>query len=172
MITPDYCQMMARYNAWQNKGLRGHIDAMGEDALTLDRGAFFGSIIGTLNHLLWGDLVWMARFEGVSAPDTAIGDSAGLTVTPIAWSTQRFSMDGRISVWADKLKAVDLVGNLSWYSGGAKREVTQPLQTCIVHFFNHQTHHRGQVHAMLTAAGIKPDHTDLPFMPDINLGEG
>ena len=48
----------------------------------------------------------------------------------------------------------------------AKREVTQPMQTCIVHFFNHQTHHRGQVHAMLTAAGAKPGPTDLPFMPE------
>ncbi|QEE37274.1 DUF664 domain-containing protein [Octadecabacter sp. SW4] len=157
---------MARYNAWQNKGLRAIVDAMDEDALRHDRGAFFGSIFGTLNHLLWGDLVWMARFAGGDAPPQAIADSPDMTATPVEWSTHRFRTDGRISLWADKLASVDLVGDLTWYSEAAKREVTQPMQTCIVHFFNHQTHHRGQVHAMLTAAGAKPGPTDLPFMPE------
>ncbi|PHQ83095.1 MAG: damage-inducible protein DinB [Thalassobium sp.] len=157
---------MARYNAWQNKGLRAIVDAMDEDALRRDRGAFFGSILGTLNHLLWGDLVWMARFAGGDAPPQAIADSPDMTATPVEWSTHRFRTDGRISLWADKLASVDLVGDLTWYSEAAKREVTQPMQTCIVHFFNHQTHHRGQVHAMLTAAGAKPGPTDLPFMPE------
>ena len=166
MIDAGYCRVMARYNAWQNKGLRAIIDAMDEDALRRDRGAFFGSILGTLNHLLWGDLVWMARFAGGDAPTQAIADSPDMTATPVEWSTRRFRADGRISLWADKLGSVDLVGDLTWYSGAAKREVTQPMQTCIVHFFNHQTHHRGQVHAMLTAVGAKPGPTDLPFMPE------
>lgn len=166
MIDAGYCRVMARYNAWQNKGLRAIVDAMDEDALRHDRGAFFGSILGTLNHLLWGDLVWMARFAGGDAPPQAIADSPDMTATPVEWSTHRFRTDGRISLWADKLASVDLVGDLTWYSEAAKREVTQPMQTCIVHFFNHQTHHRGQVHAMLTAAGAKPGPTDLPFMPE------
>lgn len=166
MIDAGYCRVMARYNAWQNKGLRAIVDAMDEDALRRDRGAFFGSILGTLNHLLWGDLVWMARFAGGDAPPQAIADSPDMTATPVEWSTHRFRTDGRISLWADKLASVDLVGDLTWYSEAAKREVTQPMQTCIVHFFNHQTHHRGQVHAMLTAAGAKPGPTDLPFMPE------
>lgn len=166
MIDAGYCRVMARYNAWQNKGLRTIVDAMDKDALRHDRGAFFGSILGTLNHLLWGDLVWMARFAGGDAPPQAIADSPDMTATPVEWSTYRFRTDGRISLWADKLASVDLVGDLTWYSEAAKREVTQPMQTCIVHFFNHQTHHRGQVHAMLTAAGAKPGPTDLPFMPE------
>ena len=166
MIDAGYCRVMARYNAWQNKGLRAIVDAMDEDALRHDRGAFFGSIFGTLNHLLWGDLVWMTRFAGGDAPPQAIADSPDMTATPVEWSTHRFRTDGRISLWADKLASVDLVGDLTWYSEAAKREVTQPMQTCIVHFFNHQTHHRGQVHAMLTAAGAKPGPTDLPFMPE------
>ena len=166
MIDAGYCRVMARYNAWQNKGLRAIVDAMDEDSLRRDRGAFFGSILGTLNHLLWGDLVWMARFAGGDAPPQTIADSPDMTATPVEWSTHRFRTDGRISLWADKLASVDLVGDLTWYSEAAKREVTQPMQTCIVHFFNHQTHHRGQVHAMLTAAGAKPGPTDLPFMPE------
>ena len=134
MIDAGYCRVMARYNAWQNKGLRAIVDAMDEDALRHDRGAFFGSIFGTLNHLLWGDLVWMARFAGGDAPPQAIADSPDMTATPVEWSTHRFRTDGRISLWADKLASVDLVGDLTWYSEAAKREVTQPMQTCIVHF--------------------------------------
>ncbi|MEQ9176308.1 MAG: DinB family protein, partial [Alphaproteobacteria bacterium] len=63
MITPEYCRMMARYNAWQNRQLTESLDAQPLEVLTEDRGAFFGSILGTLNHLLWGDRMWMARFD-------------------------------------------------------------------------------------------------------------
>lgn len=166
MIDAGYCQMMARYNAWQNKGLRAIVDAMDEEELRRDRGAFFGSILGTLNHLLWGDLIWMARFQGTPPPAQGIPESPAMTSTPTEWSTERFRTDGRITLWADKLNTIDLVGPLTWYSGAMDRAMHQPLQTCIMHFFNHQTHHRGQVHAMLTAAGAKPGPTDLAFMPE------
>ena len=60
-------------------------------------------------------------------------------------------------------------GDLEWYSGTLKRGMTSPRGVCIMQVFNHQTHHRGQVHAMLTAAGAKPDDTDIPFMPETYL---
>jgi uncharacterized damage-inducible protein DinB len=166
MITPAYCQTMAQYNAWQNKGLREIVEAMDEDVLRLDRGAFFGSILGTLNHLLWGDLLWMARFDGGMAPENVISGSVDLTPTSADWAAERFSTDTRIQKWADKLQAADLKGDLAWFSGSVKADVTRPLATCIIHFFNHQTHHRGQIHAMLTAAGANPQATDLVFMPE------
>ncbi|MEL6959148.1 MAG: DinB family protein [Pseudomonadota bacterium] len=166
MITPEYCVTMARYNAWQNKGLRTLVEAMGEDDLRKDRGAFFGSIFATLNHLLWGDMLWMSRFDGGEGPDGGIGDSVDLTPKAREWSRLRFLTDGRIREWALSLDAVDLVGDLSWYSGALQRDVKKPLAFCIAHFFNHQTHHRGQVHAMMTAAGQRPDDTDLFIMPD------
>ena len=75
-------------------------------------------------------------------------------------------MDARITLWAERLRAIDLVGDLTWYSGAANRNMVKPKALCVAHFFNHQTHHRGQIHAMLTAAGQKPAATDLPFMPE------
>ena len=68
--------------------------------------------------------------------------------------------------WAKNVPADWFVGNLSWFSGAVNREVTKPKAVLVIQFFNHQTHHRGQIHAMLTAAGAKPDDTDVPFMPE------
>ncbi|SLN71836.1 DinB family protein [Roseisalinus antarcticus] len=165
MITPGYCQTMARYNAWQNTGLRRIVSDIKPEAFDRDRGAFFGSIGGTLNHLLWGDLIWMSRIAGHAPPPCGLADSATLTEGPAAWAEARFRADGRISLWADEVTSLALVGEIVWTpSGGGAR--TLPLAMGIMHMFNHQTHHRGQVHAMLTAAGITPPTTDLPFMPE------
>ena len=65
MITPSYCQMMARYNAWQNQSLFKAAVGLSDAEREADRGAFFGGIRATLSHLMWADLIWIARFEGV-----------------------------------------------------------------------------------------------------------
>ena len=158
--------MMARYNAWQNEGLRRAIEALDMEVLQAGRGAFFGSIWGTANHLLWADQLWMSRFDGGPAPEGGIKESPGLCATPGIWEAERFRTDGRIRLWADALDAVDLVGDLTWYSGMLGRELTKPVALCVTHFFNHQTHHRGQLHAMLTAAGVNMPDTDLIVMPE------
>ncbi|MEM8538574.1 MAG: DinB family protein [Pseudomonadota bacterium] len=157
---------MARYNAWQNDGLRTMIPTMDRDELYKDRGAFFGSIMATLNHLLWGDTLWISRFDGGAGPNVPAQDHKDITPTPAVWAAERFRMDARIKLWAQSVSAIDLVGDLTWYSGFAKREITKSKSLCVMQLFNHQTHHRGQVHAMLTALGQKPDDTDLPFMPE------
>ena len=71
--------------------------------------------------------------------------------------------------WGEGLSQEDVDGDLEWYSGTFKRGMTSPRGICIMQVFNHQTHHRGQVHAMLTAAGASPEDTDIPFMPDAYL---
>lgn len=166
MITPAYCQTMAQYNAWQNNGLCEIVEKIDEDVLRLNRGAFFGSILGTLNHLMWGDLIWMACFDGGASPDNVISKSVELTPTSSEWATEQLSTDNRIQLWEDNLQNTDLIGDLPWFSGSLMADVTRPLATCITHFFNHQTHHRGQIHAMLTAAGANLQATDLVFMPE------
>ena len=166
MISPDYCRTMARYNAWQNGALRQTIVGMDRAALEADRGAHFGSIWATVNHLLWADLVWMSRLAGGARPAGGIAESVCQARNPADWEAGRFRADGRITLWAEGLHAVDLVGDLTWRSGAAGREVTMPRALCIVHMFNHQTHHRGQVHAMLTAAGVTPPPTDLFLMTE------
>ena len=165
MILPAYVQMMARYNAWQNQSLYTAANGLTEADRELDRGAFWGSITGTLSHLMWGDLVWISRFDGGAGVNTGGRDSA----TAYAWDdllAQRPALDARIAAWAWGLVPGDLDGDLSWYSGLYKREMSKPKALCVMQLFNHQTHHRGQVHAMLTAAGASPDDTDLQLMPD------
>lgn len=165
MIDKSYVTTMARYNAWQNSQLTAIVTKMDHDALVQDRGAFFGSILGTLNHLLWGDRMWLSRF-GADVDAPARGDTTKLTPTIAAWSAERFQVDGRTMIWAKGLHNIDLAGDLSWYSGGHDKTLTRPLALCVAHFFNHQTHHRGQVHAMLTAAGQVAPVSDLVFMDD------
>jgi uncharacterized damage-inducible protein DinB len=164
MIDRAYCQMMARYNAWQNTQLGDALKDQPLGELTKDRGAFFGSILGTLNHLLWGDLMWMSRLDGGEPPEAGIADSTARHPTLAAWSAERFRVDARIRHWAETIDNIDLKGDLSWYSGAAGRQMTKPMEACVVHMFNHQTHHRGQVHAMLTAAGLTAPVSDLIFM--------
>lgn len=166
MITPDYCRTMARYNAWQNDGLRRVLTELPGEELDRDRGAFFGSIRATANHLLWADLMWMSRLDGGPKPEGGIRDSVKLCPIVGDWEAKRYRTDGRIREWARALNAVDLVGDLTWYSGAASREVSRPVALCVVHMFNHQTHHRGQLHAMLTASGVDMPDTDLFMMPD------
>jgi uncharacterized damage-inducible protein DinB len=166
MIDRDYCVVMARYNAWQNRQLTDLLEALDPIELTRDRKGFFGSVLATLNHLLWGDQMWMSRFDGGSAPNGGIAQSTTLHPTLGTWDAARFQMDGRIKLWAAALTNVDLKGDLTWFSGATGRDVTRPLARCVVHMFNHQTHHRGQVHAMLTAAGSPAPVSDLVFMPE------
>jgi len=166
MISPAYVLTMARYNAWQNRQMKAAMEELGETALREDRGAFFGSIMATANHILWADRMWMARLQGQPPPVEGMQESIVLTPTYAAWSAERFRMDGRILLWAEKCTALDLVGDLQWYSGVLGRQTSRPVGLVLTHMFNHQTHHRGQIHAMLTDAGAKAPVSDLIFMPE------
>lgn len=167
MIQKEYVLLMARYNAWQNKQLRSVFKMMDEAELTFERGAFFGSIFGTMNHILWGDTLWMSRFcSDAPAPVVAGAESATCTPTYGAWDAERFRLDGRIRIWAQTLSNMDLCGEESWFSGAINQQVTQPKAVCITHMFNHQTHHRGQISQMLMAAGFTPPVSDIIFMPE------
>lgn len=165
MIGPEYCRAMARYSAWQNAWLRERIEAMSPEEATRDRGAFFDSLLATANHVLWADLVWLSRLTGTEGPGGSIGASVGLHATPTDWGAARAETDALVIDWADGLGQRDVRGDLVWWSGAAGREVSRPRALCIVHMFNHATHHRGQMHAMLTAAGVDTEDTDLFLMP-------
>ncbi|MCB1340661.1 MAG: DinB family protein [Pseudooceanicola sp.] len=164
MIDAAYAVTMARYNRWQNSQLQGFLERQPAGELVLERGAFFGSILKTLSHLCWGDHIWLSRFDGGSAPPVGAAESVSYAGDLDAWVRLREELDARILTWARGLG--DLSGDLTWYSGAAGREVSKPLAELIVHFFNHQTHHRGQVHAMLTATGSKAPVSDLFLMPE------
>jgi uncharacterized damage-inducible protein DinB len=166
-LAPAAVQVLARYNAWQNASLIAAAETLDEAARQADRGAFFGSIAGTFSHLLFGDLVWMSRFDGGGAPAGGIAASPGMFPDWAEWRRLRGATDARIAAWAGGLTTAALEGDLRWFSGALGRELTRPRALCVLHMFNHQTHHRGQIHAMLTAAGARPGDTDLVFMPGL-----
>ncbi len=166
MITVEYCQTMARYNAWQNRGLMEALPNLSRAELRKDRGAFFGSIWATCNHLLWGDQIWISRFDGGHGPQVEAKDHTRLHDDLQLFLDDRLRTDQRITRWAARLKQIDLIGPMTWYSGVAKANITRAKALCVTHFFNHQTHHRGQIHAMLTHAGLSLPDTDLFLMPE------
>jgi uncharacterized damage-inducible protein DinB len=161
MITPTYIQTMAAYNAEMNRRLYGAAGRLSDAERREQRGAFWGSIHGTLTHILWGDRQWMSRFDDWPKPTTAIKQSAGMIEDFAALSAEREKADGDISRWAATVDDAWLAEDLVWFSGAAGREMHAPKGLLVTHFFNHQTHHRGQVHAMLTAAGQETGDTDL-----------
>jgi len=169
MITPAYCHQMARYNAWQNQLLAVSLGELSDQDLRADRGAFFGSLFRTVNHLLWGDTLWISRFDdgvGPAESDLSKTDTTDTTSSLIQWQAERQSTDKRFVDWAEQVSQEDLEGDLTWFSGSIQRDISKPKALCIVQMFNHQTHHRGQVHAMLGAANAPMYVTDLPFMPE------
>lgn len=166
MISPDHVRLMARYNAWQNESLVTAADGLTPAARLEDRGGFWGGIQTTLVHLLWGDLMWMHRFDGWDRPQVTLGESPDMVTDWDTFCDLRAGTDRDITAWADKLTAQDLDGDVTWFSAAMGQNLSKPRWICVTHLFNHQTHHRGQVHAMLTAAGAHPADTDLPFMPD------
>ncbi len=166
MITPRYIHTMARYNAWQNRSIFGAADGLTDEMRKLDRGGFFGSIHRTLCHLLWGDTLWMSRIDDWQASEVGLAESPDLIGEWGVLVEARARADERILDWAEQASAEDIRGDLRWFSLSLGREMSVPWDICITHFFNHQTHHRGQVHAMLTAAGAEPADTDLIFMPE------
>lgn len=168
MITPAHVATFARYNAWQNRSLYAAADGLTDEARRKDRGAFFKSIHGTLCHILFGDQIWMHRFVGTEAPRAgSIAQSASAIADWAELTSERVRFDRIITDWAGRVDTTWLEGELTWRSGALDRDVTKPRWLLVTHLFNHQTHHRGQAHAMLTAAGAKPEDTDLCFLDEL-----
>lgn len=166
MPNKEYTLTMARYNLWQNENLLSAADGLSEVERDKDRGAFFGSIQKTLSHLFWGDMLWMSRFAGTVAPRGGITETTEMISSWHSYRADRKTFDEQIMRWAHEVTPDWFEGELTWFSGAIGCEITKPKSTLVIQFFNHQTHHRGQVHAMLTSAGARPGDTDVPFMPE------
>ena len=152
----DHFEMLAAYNRWANGVVYGAARELSMDELSRHQGAFFGSMIGTLNHLLSADRIWMKRFTGAGeapkALDTILYPDLG------ELEAARKAEDERIAGWIGGLSEEALSGNFSYTPITNPEPVTQRLGSALAHFFNHQTHHRGQCHMILTSLG-KPSLT-------------
>lgn len=167
MIDSTFVQTMARYNRWQNASLYGAADSLPDEARRKDRAAFFKSIHATFCHLLWADHMWLSRISDAPRPSTPLNESGSYRGDWDSLKQDRRACDEKLSAWAAAVTDDWLAGDLVWRSSLMQSEITRPKWLVVSHIFNHQTHHRGQIHAMLTAAGAKPQGTDLIMMEQL-----
>ena len=151
--------MFAAYNRWANERLFEAAAKLAEADYRANRGAFFGSLHGTLNHLLVGDRIWMRRFTGVGPVqmqlDEILFDDLG------SLAGERRDEDERIIAYIEGLREADLATPFTYRTIVNPTDITQPLAPALAHFFNHQTHHRGQAHALIT---ITAGNTAMPSL--------
>jgi uncharacterized damage-inducible protein DinB len=163
VIDAGYARTMARYNRWMNERVYECCGRLGEEQRKRDARAFFKSIHGTLNHLLLGDRVWMGRFVGPVFRPASLGDELYADFDELR--RERNRTDDAIDAWASTLTDETLRGELRYTSIVDPAPRRMPMALAVVHFFNHQTHHRGQLTTLLMQQGIDPGATDLMWMP-------
>lgn len=161
--------MMAEYNQWMNARLYAAAAALPNEELRRERGAFFGSLLGTLNHIMAGDTLWLQRFAKHPAgfplldPVRAITPPTSLTQSLFddftAMRAHRHRLDQVIIDWAASITEADLDHLLDYRN--SKGENRRQFFALLMHFFNHQTHHRGQATTLLSQAGVDIGDTDL-----------
>jgi uncharacterized damage-inducible protein DinB len=171
MYAGDYYTLMTEYGAWMNRKLFS-VSAEIPDAKRKENlGAFFGSLHRTLNHILFGDLIWLARFTG-GAPPGGDGYGEDLYDDFDALRARREAVDIEIIDWTRDLDRDWLAKPFSFTSiaGNVTRDV--PAWAMVTHMFNHQTHHRGQATTLIKQLGRDPGVTDIPFLPALHGGSG
>ena len=152
-------RMFAGYNAWANERLYSAAAMLSDSEYRADHGAFFGSVHGTLNHLVVGDRIWMQRLTGEGeAParlDAILHEDFG------ALRAAREAEDARIVAFVEGLSEHDLGRRVRYRTISRPADIEQELGYALPHVFNHQTHHRGQVHCLLTKTVEEAPSLDL-----------
>lgn len=159
-----FAHTMASYNRWMNERIYAACAQLSEAERKRDAGAFFGSIHGTLNHLLLADRIWMGRFTGEGFAFKTLRDELYADFDELR--TARAREDERISEWVGSLTEADLERELSYMSAVNPKPRRYPLWFAVTHFFNHQTHHRGQITTLLSQQQIDVGLTDLIWLPE------
>ncbi len=176
MIACSHIVLMATYNEWMNAKLYEAAAKLSPQELAADRKAFFGSLIGTLNHIVVADTLWLKRLAAQPGHHPVL-DAVGDLPTPASLDQVLFAdlgellkrrqmLDGIIKQWAAELTQQDLSQVLS-YRNMKGVAAKKNLASILAHFFNHQTHHRGQASTLLAQAGVDLGVTDLlALVPD------
>ena len=170
MIGKETAVLMAAYNEWMNARLYEAAAKLSAEDLARDRGAFFGSILGTLNHLVVGDTIWLKRFAAHPSAPAALEPVRALP-QPVALNEVLFTdlggltarrkmIDAAMKAWAAGLTPADL-DHVLHYANTKGIRSQKRMSSLVTHFFNHQTHHRGQCTTLLTQAGVDVGLTDL-----------
>ena len=155
----QHFQRFARYNALANKRLFAAVGGLPAEEYRKERPAFFGSIERTLNHIMIGDGLWMDRFEG-QGRQTGRLDEILYTDFDALWQARQRE-DRRISSFIDDKLTEEMLASHVITVNAAGERFEDPFAMALAHMFNHQTHHRGQVHDMLSQAGMDPPSLDM-----------
>lgn len=179
MKSTDHIALLARYNEWMNTKLYEAAAALPPEELAADRKAFFGSLLATLNHIAVADTIWLKRIAGHPRFAAALAPVAALPAPATldqmlfdsfeALRERRAFLDRQVLDWSSSLDEDDLDTVITYrrYNGDAHHKVLGQL---LLHFFNHQTHHRGQATTLLTQAGVDVGATDLLLLvPEAEL---
>ena len=173
-----HARTMAHYNSWMNENIYEAANRLSDADRKEDRGAFFKSLHGTLNHILVADLIWLERFAMADWDSPSLEGLAFDRLQPFTGldmvlfedfevlRAEREVIDTAIQEWADNDLTDEILGaDLHHKTITNPRNVVRPMALCVSHFFNHQTHHRGQATTLLSQQGIDPGVTDLIAMP-------
>ncbi len=167
MYTGTQTELFAEYNRWMNEKIYDAAARLSDEQRKQDRGAFFKSIHGTLNHVLWGDNNWVARLRGQPLTMPRIGTILFEDFEELRRA--RVEKDAEISAWAAGVTAEWLAQPFTWKPATIDHTFVHPTWALVSQMFNHQTHHRGQVTTLLMQFGIDPGVTDLPMVPALNV---
>jgi uncharacterized damage-inducible protein DinB len=165
MQNRSYYEMMAEYSHWMNQKLYAICAQIPDEQRKADRGAFFKSIHGTLNHLLFGDRAWMGRFT--QQPFSAkLGQELYTDFHQLRQEQE--ATDQQIIVWSRQLSDEWLIQQFQYTSGVDGKTRVLPAWVLVTNLFNHEIHHRGQLTTLLSQLGYDPGETDLPWLPSLN----
>lgn len=169
----DELAVLARYNRWMNQRIYAVAASLPDAEIMRDRGAFFGSIFATLNHIMVADLLWLHRFARADEPDRLL-DPIRAMIEPTQLDQplhgslaelvrQREAIDTAIQNWIATLAEERLIAPIT-YTNTKGIAFTRRLSFLLTHVFNHQAHHRGQATTLLNQAGAEVGVTDLALM--------
>ena len=153
-----YFRQLADYNAWANGRIYTAAAELSDGERKAKRPSFFGSIHATLNHILVGDRIWLSRLTGRPHGIAALDQELYADFDELR--AARVTEDERLSAIVDSYDEADLARHLS-YRNMAGEDKCLPMVQVLGHLFNHQTHHRGQIHGLLSATNVAPPSLDM-----------
>ena len=165
-MTVEYFQTLSRYNRWMNEKLYDVCDSMPDELRREDRGAWFKSVHGTLNHVLLCDRLWLGRFAHQPYPAHSLDEE--LFHDWDEMKREREKTDDAIDAWLASLCDEQLQVPLTFTGISNPQERTMVLWVVTAHMFNHQTHHRGQLTTLMEQSGYDSGGTDLLVMPSVS----
>jgi uncharacterized damage-inducible protein DinB len=173
-------KILAQYSTWMNRSIYETCATLNDEERKRDLHAFFGSIHRTLNHLLLTDRVQLGRFIGADRTRSFDVDGRPIEIRSLdqelyadfaTLRREREKTDALIETWTtNEITAESLSRDMIYDAMSAAARYRVPMWIAVTHFFNHQTHHRGQITTLLSQLGRDSGVTDLMALHRQKIG--